>query len=339
MANRRTTYRPGVLSLPVPSDSHAGATDKEHVELVHPVYLDTPMMVSFVAALEGGVSYGAESTETQAQTDDRSRSGGGRLGIPLLSSLLSLDMSGRMASNTGEQHTEEVKVVRRHTEASLFNLLRHRLAADGQITRIEGADQLVQLEAGSLVEISGEITGNPLQQLFALLVKMMPYMGLDEEEIRNPKKKPSQQGKRSGNPARRAAAQQGDKSSEDDDGDGLRMLFIMKDDLEGASVRDVVLERADGLTAILTLSTEFFSDQTTDYVLGGRFTVLGKVTRVLSENEQINLTRRTALGIAGPETAQELVQEITAGSDFFIELSDPIVTPPAVQILPLAVFV
>ncbi len=36
--------------------------DDDVLELVHPVYLDTPMMISFVAALEGGVAYGDERT-------------------------------------------------------------------------------------------------------------------------------------------------------------------------------------------------------------------------------------------------------------------------------------
>ena len=90
---------------------------------------------------------------------------------------------------------------------------------------------------------------------------------------------------------------------------------------------------------MLTLSTEFFSKETTDYVLGGRFTVLGKVTRVLGASELINLTRRTALGIGGPDVARGLVQGFTEDKELFVQISDPIVEPPAIQILPLAVFV
>jgi hypothetical protein len=313
---------------------------EERLELVHPVYLDTPMMVSFVAALEGGVSYGAESTQTQAQTEDKAREGGGRFGVPILSSLLSLDMSGRMSSNVGAQNTEEVKVVRRHTEASLFNLLRHRLISDGEITTVTTRGQLSDLRPGQLIEVSGEVIGNPLQQLFALMTKILPYMGIEEEEIRGPAKGKQAKGNpRSGNPAQRAAAQQGLTKDEQETLDGIRMLFIMKDDLEVASVRDVVLAADDSITTVLTLSTEFFSDQTTDYVLGGRFTVLGKVTRILAGEDTVNLTRRTALGIAGPDMAREIVDSFTEDNEFFIEATDPIVTAPALQVLPLALFV
>jgi hypothetical protein len=323
-------------------DDDKGAPEEqaERLELVHPVYLDTPMMVSFVAALEGGVSYGAESTQMQAQTAGREREGGARFGVPILSSLLSLDMSGRMSSNVGTQNTEEVKVVRRHTEASLFNLLRHRLVSDGEVTPVKTREQLSELRPGQLIEISGEVTGNPLQQLFALLTKMLPYMGLDEEAVRGPAKDKQPPGNpKSGNPAKRAAAKQELTKDEEETLDGIRMLFIMKDDLEIASVRDVVLAGDDSITTVLTLSTEFFSDQTTDYVLGGRFTALGKVTRILAGEDTVNLTRRTALGVAGPDMARDIVQSFTQDDEFFIEATDPIVGAPAIQVLPLALFV
>ena len=34
----------------------------EQIRLIHPIYLDIPMLVSFAAAIEGGLSFGAEVT-------------------------------------------------------------------------------------------------------------------------------------------------------------------------------------------------------------------------------------------------------------------------------------
>ncbi|MGI8729901.1 MAG: DUF6414 family protein [Solirubrobacteraceae bacterium] len=107
----------------------------------------------------------------------------------------------------------------------------------------------------------------------------------------------------------------------------------------GYTVRDVVLTGPEDLKAVLTPSTEFLTDRTTDSLLGGRFRVLGKVTSVLSVGEIINLTRRTALGIAGPELARGLVEGFTSDNDIFVEIGDPIVEAPALQVLPLALFV
>lgn len=312
----------------------------DELELVHPVYLDIPMMVSFVAAVEGGVAYGDESTRrVLSGTDkDREATAGGRSGIPLLSSILNLDMSGRLAQKERGEETEEVKVVRKHTEASLFNLLRHGLLVSERITTLDNPDQLAGLEVGALVEVSGEVVGNPLQQMLDLMTQLLPYMGMSEEDLRKPTRK---SGRRSGNPAVKAAANQGDGGSDDEISfeEIVRMLVTMRDDLAQATVRDLMLQAPGGLRAALTLSTEFFTNQTTDYLLGGRFTAIGKVTRVLTEGESINLTRRTALGISGPDVARDLVRGFVEDKDFFVEIGDPIVEPPAIQLLPLAVFV
>lgn len=325
--------------------------DQDILELVHPVYLDTPMMISFVAALEGGVAYGDERTQRKLAASDRDKEAGGRFGVPVLSSLLNLDMSGRLAAKDRQEGEEEIKVVRRHTEASLFNLLRHRLLADGQITTVDGNPSVAYLQPGQLIEVSGEVVGNPLEQLFSLMRRILPYLGLDEDELRKPRKATKQRSAgnpRSGNPAKRAQAQQVTEvkvaASEDDQEemsleDIVRMLFIMRDDLDDATVRDVVLTGSSDLKAVLTLSTEVLTDRTTDSLLGGRFRVLGKVTNVLQEGEIVNLTRRTALGIAGPELARALVEGFTSNSEVFVEIGDPIVEAPALQVLPLALFV
>ena len=104
-------------------------------------------------------------------------------------------------------------------------------------------------------------------------------------------------------------------------------------------MRDLVLSGPADIRAVLTLSTEFLTPAAADRLLGGRFTVLGKVSRVLESGEAINLTRRTALGYAGPQVARALVTDFTSDQALFMEVGDPVVEPPAVQLLPLAVFV
>jgi hypothetical protein len=60
------------------------------LELIHPVYLDVPMMVSFFAAIEGGVSYSGEYTERVRASIAREREGQGRAGLPNIASLFGL---------------------------------------------------------------------------------------------------------------------------------------------------------------------------------------------------------------------------------------------------------
>ena len=311
----------------------AGST----IELVHPVYLDVPMLVSFVAAVEGGFAFESEETgkETTGNEKAREATARGRAGFPLLGALVGLDMSGRYGRKAHEEESRETKVVRQHTEASLFNLLRHQLHVTERISAVASQENLAELQIGELVEVTGEVVGNPLQQVLDLFSQILPYLGVDVEALSNPKKRKDPS--RSGHPGKAAGTtpQHEDRTDEDT----FRLMTTMRGDLERASVRDLVVRGPSGVRAVLTLSTEFFSDQTADYLLGGRFTVVGKVTRVLAEGETINLTRRTALGLGGPDLARQVVTDVTSDNEIFVDLGDPVVEPPAVQLLPLAVFV
>lgn len=310
--------------------------DEPTLQLVHPVYLDTPMLVSFVAAAEDGFVFSSEETEKGATATDRTREATGRVraGFPTLGSLIGLDMSGRYGRKDQEQESRETKVVRQHTEASLFNLLRDELIAHDRITVVEHGQQLNDLEIGDLVEIMGEVVGNPLEQMLALFFQILPYLGHDVEALMKPRKRKDPS--RSGNPAVRAGAGQAGDFEEED---VFRLLATMRGDLDSSSVRDLVLLGPEGIRAVLALSTEFLTAAAADRLLGGRFTAVGKVSRVLATDESINLTRRTALGLAGPAVARALVTDFTSDNELFVDIGDPVVEPPAVQLLPLAVFV
>lgn len=305
-------------------------------QLVHPVYLDVPMLVSFVAATEGGFALESEETATGATASDRTReaTGRGRAGFPLLGALIGVDMSGRYGRKDQEQESKETKVVRQHTEASLFNLLRHELVVEDRITVIERTDQLGQLAIGDLVEISGEVVGNPLQQMLDLFFQILPYLGFDVEALMKPKKR--RDPAKSGNPAVRAGAAPTDDLDQED---VFRLLATMRGDLDTSSIRDLVLLGPESVRAVLALLTEFLTPAAADRLLGGRFTAIGKVSRILRPDESINLTRRTALGLAGPVVARSLVTDFTADNELFVEIGDPVVDSPALQLLPLAVFV
>lgn len=316
--------------------------DVDGLELVHPVYLDVPMLVSFVAAIEGGATFGSEETETGAMTRGRSREGTGRAraGLPAIGALLGIDLSGRYGRKDEDQESKETKIVRRHTEASLFNLLRERLESEGRITVIESKDRLGELDVGQLVELTGEIVGNPVERMLGLIRQILPYLGYDMDAAKPKKHKQVSRGApRADVSARRVVASQDGGKDEFSEQEVFGLLATMGEELNKSSIRDLVLIGEGGLRAVLTLSTEFLAGTADEYLLGGRFTVIGKLTRVLHEGESINLMRRTALGLGGPELACRLVDDVRETESLFVEIGDPVVEPPGVQLLPLAVFV
>jgi hypothetical protein len=120
----------------------------EQIDLVYLLYLDVPMMTSFAAAIQDGIAYGSDITQRKDQQRSLSREAEGRAGIPFMSifaTLLSLDARGKITGDKAAGEGEEIKLVRRHTEASLFMRLRQTLMNDDRILQIKSLKDLEQL--------------------------------------------------------------------------------------------------------------------------------------------------------------------------------------------------
>lgn len=135
----------------------------ERIDLVYPLYLDVPMMTSFVAALEDGIAYGSDVTRREDQRRSLGAGSEGQVGAGLpsmgiFSTLLNIDLRGKISGEQAAGSGEEIKLVRRHTEASLFMSLRHTLINDNRILTINDIGDIHQLENAEqdyLVEIRG----------------------------------------------------------------------------------------------------------------------------------------------------------------------------------------
>jgi hypothetical protein len=119
---------------------------------------------------------------------------------------------------------------------------------------------------------------------------------------------------------------------------GLRMLSQVSDDLATTPVQDTVINAGE-LQAVLTMSAEFFTDTTRAHLRAGVFRAVGKVTRILDHDGELNLLRRTVLGAADPSIGRSIILGAVEEGSLRLETFDPIIRAPAVQVLPLAVFV
>ncbi len=147
------------------------------VDLVYPTYLNTPMLVDFLATLDDGVSFTSDVAERVDQTRRRADEVGASIGLPNLASLLGLTLSasGKLVRDNTDQETVDRKFVREHTAASLFNRLRHLLRASEKIVRIETFAHVGKVVPGSIVECVGTIDRNPLEAISVLYEDARPY--------------------------------------------------------------------------------------------------------------------------------------------------------------------
>ena len=306
--------------------------------LHHPLYLDTPMMVSFLAHLEGGVSTSEEATTTEAGSKERvlKARAGFKFNLP---AILDADLGGEGSAQSRADASSEVKTSRHHTAASLFNALYRYLREDGQIMSVGGAPDIEKLSSGQLIELKGLYLGNPFEDVLLFADSLLGYLTA-QQEAKTAGKLTASRANRSGNPQVKAAAAK-TPTMEDEavlDSGTAALVVKMAGDVRASHVHDLLLETTDGLSAVLTVSSDFYTSATNEYLKSGEFTVIGKVTRALDEDETINLSRRTILGAASPELAQSVVDGFSSMRPEGAAAS-AIVTGPVIQVLPMAIYI
>lgn len=276
--------------------------------MIHPVYLDISMMMSFLAFLQGGVDTGGEETLTTGTIKEKRGELGAKLKLPSISNFFGAEATAAASAGKTVEQTLEYTAVRQHTAASLFNGLHRYLHNDGKILELSSSNQLSALDIGQLVEIRGQYLGNPLEQIIDLATTFLGYL------------------------------EEGNALPENVDAVGIRVMKKMQKDLMDSPVRDALFKGTTGLQVVLTLDVPQFSPATREKLRAGTFTTLGKVTQVMIGEGSIDLARRTVAGAAGSEIARKLITDATRGFPQFAAL-DPIVSAPLVQLLPMAIYV
>jgi len=313
--------------------------NEDVIYLAHPVYLDVPMMVSFLATLDNGVAYSSEVAERLASTKDREGDASLKAGIPSLAQWLGLTLSaeGKYRRRSTDDESVEAKLVREHTSASLFNILRGRLLATNTVQLIGPGDDISGLKVGDLVEVRGTINGDPLRRFLALMSAIAPYIGWDlDGDART--SKPAQA------PATRRKSQRNSTpSNTGDEGlDHVEIFRILKADVARSKVLDLTMQLGDGRHAVLAASSDYMTEATEQYMVAGSFAALGKVTQVLQPTDRVSLLRRTVFAVL------DATSNGTATAEAFSSLADAMpgldfstleVTGPGLQVLPLAIYV
>jgi hypothetical protein len=87
------------------------------------------------------------------------------------------------------------------------------------------------------------------------------------------------------------------------------------------------------------MSRKHFLEEGAPVMIGGQFTVLGKVTRVpVNDGDEIVLLRRSLFRYFGQEATQAVSKFVLEKGPLNLRLPRLVVRKPAVQLLPLAVF-
>lgn len=336
-------------------------TEQLTIDLSHPLYLDVPMMTSFLAAIDDGIAYGSSVRRKLANQRSSGRGAEANAGTtaPSLFSMFNLSFRGHIERQENIEDSEEIELARKHTEASLFMHLRGILHHRQLITTIEAIDSFNQVEHGSLIEVTGQISRSPLSSHLDAIFQYFEFFGVDlpddyKQLTQDPTSKSPQRQKGGNQPPKQqylmdpiAQLEQivrlGEQGSAVQNVFVLKLLQRIREDLEHTRVKDVVLQPvgAEELTVLIALSSEFLPPGTLENLLSGHFTVLGKVVRKLVGNETISLydrSPRAALVNSQQDLKDAIAQAGSVASPTSISGGD-IINAPGIQVIPLAIFV
>lgn len=300
----------------------------EKIQLIHPIYLDVPMLVSFAAATQGGLSLEAEITAETGKNKSHSEEISGKLGLSkLFQSLFEAEVTAEMSGNRTSEEHETRKESKAHTESSIAILLYHELTkAGGYILQPESIDEIKSYEPGTLVEISGTIKKNAIDQMidYADAVDILSQLNSSN----NPQ------------PTTKAHKKtQKPSVHKKSDVQLLRDALIL--DRKRTPISNVILHclKPAEFNAVVTLRSENLRDLTLSELHKNSVRVVGKVTRVINEGESMCSFENYGMALLGTEALSEMLETLTEDSGSAMDFSDIEVAGPAFQLLPLMVFV
>ena len=303
------------------------------IRLIHPIYLDIPMLVSFAAAIEGGVSFGAEVTREASSSTAAATEGSATFGLSgLFSQFLDASADIKVAgAHEGEERSVE-RSSRSHTEASVAILLYDRLRRDpGYIVDPETLEDAKGVEPGALVEIAGTVEKNAIDAMIDYIdaVEIMSNLALGQQKTPSA----SKSGKR--------RVSGGGKDKKEIHGPLGTLRAALDEDRKRTPISNVLLRCAvpSDITAVVTLRTENLRDLTLSELHKNSVRILGKVTRVIGSEESMSAFENYGMALLSPSTLKDAFSHLLDNESLEVEFSEVQVQGPALRVLPLMIFV
>lgn len=294
-------------------------TTNRPVELLHPFYLDTNMSMAFAAALAGGVAFEEEESRQETESSDAVKRIEGNLRL-----FGRFGVGGVRDSKESESLGAESRLIRQHTEASIFISLYNELKATDRISSLQ-VDDLVP---GSIVSAELGPAVAPLRRIVEQMIRLMEFLAsMLQVELPSLVKEDGPVSRQDKRARERKAAKE--LAATGEDGAELRKMYALfvalQDDLDQSGMIDVVLHRENEPSVVLTLDKRFTDDQAVELLHTSKFTVVGKVTEVLrTEEEAILLYRRSVVGMLPALTKMSMwgMMAILAGLASALETDD-----------------
>lgn len=288
--------------------------------LIIPVYINEKIVLDMLAIIEDGFSMVSQINYSEHKDNQNTLRASAEAGTTstLLSKLLKIDITSEgshTGSNGSDQNVSKEKV---HTNTSLLAKFRAYLIEQGVLKRNINVSSI---NIGDFIEVEGELRKNPLIDCLDIFEDVFKLADTFSDK--------PQLGEKTKN-----------KNQKEQDSKIVKQIKAFSGELKHSGTIDFILADKKCST-VLSAQEHYLANDNVSELIGGRFKVLGKVITICnSENEYIDLLRKTALSIFPENTLSEFVSafKTEAFQQFHFPEVVTRIDSPAMIVIPIAIY-
>lgn len=314
-------------------------------ELIIPIYIDTNALLDLLASIEDGFSTVQKVTSNNAKSNtgsiEASVGGATEFGIPNVLSLLKLNLGFSGKKENASESSEQREMERYHTYGSLFHRLRSYLDQHQLIKRLSSnTDSWTDVRPSDFVEVHGLFRANPLANTLETIDKMATLAEL-AATLNEPKQ--------TNQPAQRQTQLKQQKRSPESTTSNIPGLDEIRKFIR-ATLKDIQTETTQlfvvdlddypAAKVVAVLFRDYIRGKTLAEINNKEYFLIGKVARKIEQGaSEIDLLQGTGLGGMPESSLAQLVGAFSAIPGFNLPKAEIRVPGPALEIVPVAVFV
>lgn len=285
-----------------------------------PIYLNQKYVFDILAMIEGGFNQIETIKSTEQEGKSSSLAGNTEIGVKNVFAFLGVSLKASGSKGKTDNQETEITKEKVHTPNSLFARMRESLIEE----QLVKTDNHLNAKPGDFVEFKITLRKNPIIDALEAFESLMGMALIFSEPEQGQNKTLARKEKES------------NKNIQ-------KQISSMLEQLKSEGSLDLIGENSEpSFKVVLTIDREYLGDPSLSEIVDGEFSVLGKVTKVISEDsdDTVNLLRKTSLS----KLQDSLLNQMFSGFENMTEHGikemniETEVSGPAIQILPIGIF-